>query len=228
MCKALLRLRRSLGAALLATALTAGAASDVFLEKLTALQVQLSRNPTNILTLFMLGDLCHDEGVKDNPQAVVMAEQYFRQVLALDDKHALALVLLGSTYTMKGSDALWPPKRIELVKEGNRQMDVAVRLAPEDPQVRFARAINNFHMPKWLGREQIVQTDFAWLWEKVRAKPNAFAIDFRQDVALHHGLVLKRHKRPDDAVAVWQAGLEFNPSSTLAGQIRQQSDQTHR
>jgi hypothetical protein len=203
---------------------SAGAAPEAFLEKLTALQAQLGEGHTNTALLFQLGDLCHDEGVQDNPQAVILAQKYFEQVLALEPNHAMAMVLLGSTFTMKGRDAFWPTTRIELVKEGNRRMDAAVRLAPEDPRVRFARAINNFHMPKWLGREEIVQADFTWLWDKVRAAPGPFRSDFRQEVALHHGLVLKRHKQLDEAATVWRAGLEFDPGSPLAQQIREQLD----
>jgi tetratricopeptide (TPR) repeat protein len=228
MCKARLRLTRYLSVALLGPVLHAEPASDAFQERLTVLQIQLAKDPTNLVTLFKLGDLCHDEGAKDNPKAVILAEKYLEQVLALNDKHAMALALLGSTYTMKGRDAFWPPTRIELVKEGNRKMDAAVRLAPEDPQVRFVRAINNFHMPKWLGREEIVQADFAWLWEKARSKPEAFENDFKQDVALHHGLLLKRHQRLDDAISVWQAGLEFKPDSPLARQIRKELDKARR
>jgi len=149
-------------------------------------------------------------------------------VLALDDRHAMALVLLGSTYTMKGRDAFWPNTRIALVKEGNRKMDAAVRLAPEDPQVRLTRALNNFHMPKWLGREALVQADFAWLWGKMGVKPAPFENAVKQNVALHYGLVLKRQKQVDEAAAVWQAGLEFEPDSALARQIREELNKIRR
>ncbi len=195
-------------------------AADTFKERLAQLQKQIDQQPTNLTLLVKAGDLCHDEGVKDNKDAVKLAEKFLREALKLDPSNAPALALLGSTYTLKGRDAFWPGTQISLVKEGNKMLDAAVALATNNVMVRLTRAANNVHMPKFLGREEIARTDLAWLWEKVQATPDAFSIDIRQNVALNHGFALKKFKKLEDAIAVWEKGLAIDPNSAVAAEIQ--------
>ena len=132
------------------------------------MQSRLQSDPTNTLILFQLGDLCHDEGANNDAKAVILAEGFFTRLLAIDPNHAMARVMYGSVLTMKARDTLWPITQLNYVKAGNREMDAAVKLAPKDAQVRFARAVNNFHMPDIMGREEIVQEDLAWLWQQAQ------------------------------------------------------------
>ncbi|MBU6401907.1 MAG: hypothetical protein KGS61_16445, partial [Verrucomicrobia bacterium] len=105
---------------------------------------------------------------------------------------------------------------------GIKEMDAAVAMAPDNVEVRVVRAENNFHMPRFMGREPTVKADLEWLWDKVRPKPAAFSPDLVQTVALLHGQVLKREKHKDQAVQVWEWGLSVDPKSTLAREIREQ------
>jgi tetratricopeptide (TPR) repeat protein len=196
--------------------------AETYAERLASLQAQLAANPTNTTLLLRLGDLCHDEGVKDNREAVKLAEQYFKKLLALEETNAFGRALYGSTLTMKGRDAFWPPTRLRYVHDGIKEMDAAVALAPDDPKVRFTRANNNFYMPKWLGREEIVQTDLAWLWGKIQAKPGTIETPIEQQVALMHGIILKRQQKLPEALKVWRQGLEFDPESETAKEIKDQ------
>ena len=194
--------------------------SVTYTDRLSTLQAQLAQSPTNIDLLFKLGDLCHDEGVKDNRKAVVLAETYFKQLLSIDEKHARGRVMYGSTLTMKGRDAFWPPTQISWVREGIREMDQAVKLAPDDPKVRFARANNNFFMPKFLGREDTVRADLEWLWVKAQDNSSALSLEERQTVASFHGQHLKKQKKLDDAMEVWKKGIALSPDSATAQEIR--------
>jgi hypothetical protein len=155
-----------------------------------------------------------------------LAEKYFLQLLNLDPTNAMGRVLYGSALTMKARDAFWPPTRMAYVKAGLKEMDAAVKLAPDNPRVRYARAINNYHMPKFMGREEIVRADFAWLWEQVQAKPETFDTEFKQNVALHQGLVLKKRKQASAAVKVWLQGREFDSQSKIAAEIDEQVAKT--
>ena len=193
--------------------------AESFEQRLAVLQSQLSAQPTNKELLFKLGDMCHDEGVNDNPKAVVLADNYLTRLIALDPTNALARAMHGSTMTMVGRDAFWPPKRLSLVREGNREMDAAVQMAPQDVRVRFTRANNNFHMPKFLGREEIVRADLNWLWEQVQAN-SAIPMDIRQQTALLQGLALKKRKQAAEAIQVWRKGLEWDPKSPAASEIK--------
>jgi hypothetical protein len=132
-------------------------AAETFADRLAALQSHLQSDPTNRLILFQLGELCYHAGADNNEKAVILAEGYFKRLLAIDTNNAMARVRYGSVLTMKARDAFWPTTQLSLVKAGNREMDAAVKMAPQDTQVRFARAANNSHMPAIIGREEIVQ-----------------------------------------------------------------------
>src|SRR5512135_3791458 len=119
--------------------LVTASAAETFADRLAALQSRLQSEPTNTLILFQLGDLCHDEGANNDAKAVILADGYFKRLLAIDPNNAMARVMYGSVLTMKARDALWPLTQLNYVKAGNRQMDTAVQLAPKDAQVRFAR-----------------------------------------------------------------------------------------
>jgi len=201
-------------------------AAEAYAPQLAALQLQLAADPTNPTLLFKLGDLCFDEGAQDNHEAVKLAGKYFSKLLELDPKNARALALLGSTFTMKGRDALWPPTRMKLVREGIKKMDAAAALAPADPGVRFTRAFNNFHMPKFMDRESIVEADFEWLWAQLPSKPGALDAEMKQNIAFCQGTLLKRKGQNSDALAVWQQGIAFDPFSPIAQKIQEQMKKT--
>jgi tetratricopeptide (TPR) repeat protein len=201
---------------------TSGFAEQIYSERLAELQGRLAQDSTNTALLFEIADLCYDEGAEGNAKAVELAESYFNRLLKLEPNHALGMALLGSTITMKGRDAFWPNVRLRHAKEGVRIMDAAVKLAPDDPRVRLVRAENNFHMPKFMDREDVVKADFEWLWQQAQKKPEALPTRFRQKVAYFYGLVLKKQKRTPEAIQVWQSGLQPDPNSERADQIRKQ------
>ena len=198
------------------------AAAESFEQQLAELEAKIASEPTNTTILFKLGDLCYDEGARDNAKAVELAEKYFKQLLAIEPTNALATVLLGSALTMRARDAFWPKTRLDYVKKGIKMMDAGVQLAPEDPDVRLVRAINNFSMPKFMERDEIAKADFAWLWQKVEAKPEGLKDDLKQNAALFYGRILKKQKKTKEAMEVWNKGIAFNPESDLAREIRQQ------
>ena len=197
-------------------------ATEAFADPLAVLQNRLQSDPTNTLILFQLGDLCHDKGANNDEKAVILAEGYFKRLLAIDPNHAMARVLYGSVLTMKARDALWPTTQLSYVKAGNRQMDAAVKLAPEDAQVRFARAVNNFHMPAIMGREEIVQEDLAWLWQQAQLADTKLNVGQKQTVALYYGQTLQKKNKLDEALQVWRAGLALAPKSEDAVPLKKE------
>ena len=202
--------------------LVTASAAETFPDRLAALQSRLRSGPTNTLILFELGDLCHDEGANNDAKAVILADGYFKRLLAIDPNHALARVLYGSVLTMKARDALWPITRLNYVKAGNREMDAAVNLAPKDVQVRFARAVNNFHMPDIMGRKEIVEEDLAWLWQQAQLADTKLNVSQRQTIALYYGQTLQKRNRLDEAIPIWRAGLDLAPTSEDAAPLKDQ------
>jgi len=207
---------------LLIWSLVTASAEETFAERLAALQSRLESDPTNTLILFQLGDLCHDEGGKPDEKAVILAEGYFKRLLAIDPNHAMARVLYGSVLTMKARDAVWPLTQIKYVKAGNREMDAAVALAPKDVQVRLARAVNNVHMPDFMDRGEIVQEDLAWLWQQSQLTDTELKVDQKQTIALYYGQFLQKKNKLDEALQIWRAGLALAPKSEAAAPLKEQ------
>jgi tetratricopeptide (TPR) repeat protein len=197
-------------------------AAETFADRLAALQSRLQSDPTNTLIIFQLGDLCYQEGADNNEKAVILAEGYFKRLLAIDPNHAMARVRYGSVLTMKARDALWPTTRLSYVKAGNREMDAAVKIAPQDAQVRFARAVNNFHMPAIMGREEIVQEDLAWLWHQAQQADTKLDVGQKQTTALFYGQTLQKNNKLDEALQIWRAGLALAPQSQDAAPLKEQ------
>ena len=202
--------------------LVTASAAETFADRLDALQSRLQSEPTNTLILFQLGDLCHDEGANNDAKAVILAEGYFTRLLAIDPNHAMARVMYGSVLTMKARDALWPLTQLNYVKAGNREMDAAVKLAPKDAQVRFARAVNNFHMPDIMDREEIVQEDLAWLWQQAQLADTSLKVGQKQTIALYYGQTLQKKNKLDEALQIWRAGLALAPKSQDAARLKEQ------
>jgi tetratricopeptide (TPR) repeat protein len=202
--------------------LVTASAAETFAERLATLQGRLQSDPTNTLILFQLGDLCYQEGANKNKEAVILAEDYFKRLLALDPNHAMARVRYGSVLTMKARDAFAPMNRLNYVKAGNQEMDAAVRMAPGDAQVRFARAVNNFHMPDIMDREEIVREDLAWLWQQAQLADTKLNVGQKQTIALYHGQTLQKKDKLDEAIQVWRAGLALAPESQDAALLKEQ------
>ena len=207
---------------LVSGSLVTASAAETFAERLAALQGRLQSDPTNTLILFQLGDLCYHEGANKNKEAIILAEGYFKRLLALDANHAMARVRYGSVLTMKARDAFAPMTRLKYIEAGNREMDAAVRTAPNDAQVRFARAANNFHMPDIMGRKEIVQKDLAWLWQQAQLADTKLDVGQKQTIALYHGQILQKGKKLDEAIQIWRAGLAIAPESQDAVPLKEQ------
>jgi tetratricopeptide (TPR) repeat protein len=205
-----------------AWSILAASAAETFAERLAPLQNRLQSEPTNTLILFQLGDLCHDEGANNDTNAVILAEGYFKRLLAIDPNHAMARVIYGSVLTMKARDTFWPLTQLKYVKAGNREMDAAVKLAPQDVQVRFARAVNNFHMPDIMDREEIVREDLSWLWQQAQLTDTSLKVGQKQVIALYYGHTLQKKNNLDEALQVWRAGLALAPKSQGAARLKEQ------
>lgn len=208
--------------ALVVGSLVTASAAESFTNRLATLQSRLQSDPTNTLLLFQLGDLCYDEGANNNPKAVILAEGYFKRLLTIDTNNPMARVLYGSVLTMKARDAFWPTTRLSYVKAGNREMDAAIQMAPKDEHVRFVRAVNNYHMPEIMGREEIVKEDLAWLWQQAQLANTKLSVVQRQTIALYDGDILQKKGELDEARKIWQSGLDLAPKSERADQLKEQ------
>ena len=74
---------------------------------------------------------------------------------------------LGSVYTLDSRDA-WPgPGKLTYLKNGGKVLDAAVAAAPDNPAVRFVRAIDYYELPSIFGKRQTARDDFQILLKQI-------------------------------------------------------------
>ncbi len=184
---------------------------------------QLAANPTNRSVLVWLAKAHHNEATRGGDTAAnhtARARTYLDRLLALEPRHAFGRALLGSTTILTARDAFWPGTKIRRVREGLALMDAALDEFPEDPDARFTRAVNNLFLPDLFGRRETVEADFRWLSERVER--GEFEPEFRQYVCLFHGRAWVRWSRPELARETWRRGLDIDPKSKVADELRQE------
>lgn len=125
---------------------------------------QLKSDPTNIELLLKLGKAYHDlAGENEDKAAVKKAEGYLSKLLAIEPGNAPAMVYYGSVLTMKAREAFFPWEKMKYMKKGFVQMDSAVALDPDEPEVRLIRAINSTSVPKMFHRLKMAFSDFKYM-----------------------------------------------------------------
>jgi len=137
------------------------------------------------------------------------------------DNHLLQ-AYLGSVYTLDSRDA-WPgPGKLTYLRNGGKELDAAVAAAPDNPAVRFIRAIDYFELPSIFGKRQTARDDFRILVDQVdgvQKTPYALDVPTRQAIYYYAGLSLQQLSQPADAKRVWLRGLALDPKSALAVKI---------
>ena len=74
---------------------------------------------------------------------------------------------LGSVYTLDSRDA-WPgPGKLTYLRNGGKLMDGAVAAAPDNPAVRFVRAIDYYELPFFFGKGKTARDDFQILLKQI-------------------------------------------------------------
>ena len=137
------------------------------------------------------------------------------------DNHLLQ-AYLGSVYTLDSRDA-WPgPGKLTYLRNGGKELDAAVAAAPDNPAVRFIRAIDYFELPSIFGKRQTARDDFRILVDQVEGvqkTPYVLDVPTRQAIYYYAGLSLQQLSQPANAKRVWLKGLALDPKSALAAKI---------
>jgi tetratricopeptide (TPR) repeat protein len=137
------------------------------------------------------------------------------------DNHLLQ-AYLGAVYTLESRDA-WPGMgKINYLRDGWKLLDAAVAAAPDNPAVRFIRAIDYYEMPTLFGKRQIARDDFRVLVSQLNGQvksPYVLDVKTRQAIYYYAGLSYKQLSQSADAKRVWRQGVALDPASTLAAKI---------
>jgi hypothetical protein len=125
---------------------------------------------------------------------------------------------LGSVYTLDSRDA-WPgPGKLAYLRNGGKLMDGAVAAAPNNPAVRFVRAIDYYELPFFFGKGKTARDDFEILVKQINGEiktPYALNIETQQAIYYYAGLSFKGLAQVPQAKAAWQNGLKLAPTSDL-------------
>jgi hypothetical protein len=130
---------------------------------------------------------------------------------------------LGSVYTLDSRDA-WPgPGKLTYLRNGGKLLDAAVAAAPDNPAVRFVRAIDYYELPFFFGKGRTARDDFQILLKQVDGEiktPYTLNTETQQAIYYYAGLSFKQLSQLPQAQAAWQRGFKLNPNSALATKIK--------
>jgi len=130
---------------------------------------------------------------------------------------------LGSVYTLDSRDA-WPgPGKLTYLRNGGKLLDAAVAAAPDNPAVRFVRAIDYFELPFFFGKGATAHDDFQILVRQVDGEiktPYTLNPETRQGIYYYAGLSFKKYSQLPQAKDAWERGLKLAPNSPLAPKIK--------
>lgn len=155
-------------ALLAALALPAAAAADVIdltgaeaEQSLAALRATIAAEPDNFAARRDAGIILHQRArTEPREDTVTASEGYLKEALALRPDDLETQAWLGSVTTMKAIFLTDPGKQTFFVKLGTRQLDQAVRAAPDDPLLRLIRGHNSMELPVFLKRTRFAVEDF--------------------------------------------------------------------
>jgi len=137
------------------------------------------------------------------------------------DNHLL-LAYLGSVYTLDSRDA-WPgPGKLTYLRNGGKELDAAVAAAPDNPAVRFVRAIDYFELPSIFGKRQTARDDFQILLKQIDGEtPTPYVLNVQTQQAIYYyaGQSFYQLSQYPQAKDAWQKGLKLDPKSDLGKKI---------
>jgi hypothetical protein len=130
----------------------------------------------------------------------------------------LLLAYLGSAYTLCSRDA-WPgPGKLTYLRKGGQCLEAAVAGDPNNPAVRFVRAINYFELPALFGKHRVANDDFQFLVRQLEGQlPMPFSLNAETMQAIYYyaGLSDASYWLRPQAKDAWQRGVRLDPTSKL-------------
>ncbi|NDI17245.1 MAG: hypothetical protein EBY83_04645 [Verrucomicrobia bacterium] len=167
----------------------------------------------------------HSLAESGNEDATRRLVAWLEELTAEQPENGILLVYLGSAYTLASRDAFIGPGKLRYLMSGRDCMDRAVALRPEDPNVRFIRGINNYHLPTIFNRRSIARDDFRKLVDQLSQNPKCLDPLTSQAIYYYAGLCFAQLEEEKNARSSWQKGLDLKISGPLTAKITQELDQ---
>ena len=157
-----------------------------------------------------------EAGNKDATRRLVA---WLEELTSEQPDNGILLVYLGSAYTLASRDAFIGPGKLRFLMAGRDCMDRAVTMRPDDANVRFIRAINNYHLPTIFNRRSIARDDFRQLVDQLSKDPEV--VDGLTSLAIYYyaGLCFAQLEEESNARASWEKGLNLKINGPLTAKI---------
>lgn len=181
-------------------------------ERRAALQAYVAQPPgsQDAAALTELGLVLHSLGLLDRAE-LERAEVVLRRAMFLDPNNAQAVAWYGSTLVAGAIYETRPMRRTRYVEDGLVQLDRAVRMAPDDPIVRLARADVCLGVPRFIRRISVARQDVEYLLELTRTHPRE-TDPILPLIYQRAGDAYALLGEPEKARVYWQAALEDLPA----------------
>jgi hypothetical protein len=131
----------------------------------------------NTEAFFLTGRLCTDLQNEYAEPLAKKAQRYLTASLAYRES-ALTRAYLGSSHLIQARDASSVITKVREVDAGLKEVDAAVKAAPENITVRAIRVESTIGLPKMFKRLDTVTADLQILLDKYEAGPEVFAASF--------------------------------------------------
>jgi hypothetical protein len=165
----------------------------------------------------------HAKAVKGDTQEVKSLTADLEKWTAAHPENHLLQAYLGSVYTLCSRDA-WPgPGKLTYLRKGGATLDAAVTADPQNPAVRFVRAIDYFELPSIFGKRQTARDDFQILVKQVDGEtktPYVLNTETAQAIYYYAGLSYAQMSQRQQAKDTWKRGWALDHDSALGVKIK--------
>ncbi len=129
---------------------------------------------------------------------------------------------LGGVYTLDSRDAWHGPGKLTYLKNGGKWLDGAVASAPDNPAVRFIRAMDYYELPFFFGKGKEARDDFQILLKQIDGEtktPYVLDTETQQAIYYYAGLSFKELSEMPQAKDAWVRGYKLDSKSDLGKKI---------
>lgn len=176
---------------------------------------RVAHNPVDSEARVALGLALMEQAIFGRSEAFDAALEQFEAILQIDPQHPLARVNRGLIWVHRAAEATAPAEQLQQARRGFAEMDAAVALAPDDPQVRLVRAINAYQMPRGVERRAVAGQDFAWLLDWLDTSGDTRPPLARR-ILFHAGSRALKERRPEAIGLLERAQVASGPRPSAA------------
>lgn len=132
-------------------------------------------------------------------EAASEAETALEKALAIAPEDPMVLTYHGSLLVLKGRDAKLPFRKMQLANSGLAKMENAVRLAPEDVEIRMQRALHCLGVPPIFNRADTAVVDFSYLLRLAEKHPRMIPEKMQASIMLELAEAYMVVRKPSEA-----------------------------